>query len=109
LSSDQKFALFVAAIKSSEKIVIDKKAIEGDLEDSIINMLAALILSCTEVSKTQELDKKQAYDIERNKFLSAWNDLNQKSKIFIETLKEHPLEYKSLLFQDDDKSSSPLL
>jgi hypothetical protein len=66
LSSGQKYTLFVAALQSSEKIVIDKKAIEGELQDSIINILAALILSCTEVSKVKEEYKETWVIDEKN-------------------------------------------
>jgi hypothetical protein len=65
LSFTEKYSLFVAALKSSKKLVIDEKVIKGAVKDSIIRVIASLILSCTEADKAITLideDKNQPID-----------------------------------------------
>jgi hypothetical protein len=96
LSSEQKYALFEAALQSSEKIVINKKAIEGGIKDDIIQLITSLILSFTEMDKIIEKDKKRGYlDGSQLKLKHYWEALNKASQGFIEEIKKHALEYKN--------------
>ena len=105
LSSPEKYSLFVAALDSSKKIVIDKDAIEGGIKTEIIKIVTSLLLSCTEldkiIAKDEDSKKKNThytypYDERERELLEKWKCFIDAFQCLIEELKQHPLEYKVL-------------
>jgi hypothetical protein len=113
LKSSEKYSLFVAALNSSERIVIDKNAIEGNAKDRIINIIGSLLLSCTKLDEIIEKDKKeilfrQSASYQDKDLVDAWNTLEKASQNFSEKIKQHPLEYNNLFKKDHKSLPSPL-
>ncbi|MDR2010725.1 MAG: hypothetical protein LBQ22_09615 [Bacteroidales bacterium] len=105
LSSPEKYSLFVAALDSSEKIVIDKDAIEGGIKTEIIKIVTSLLLACTEldkiIAKDEDNKKKNTHyiysdDKRERELLEKWKHFINAFQSLIEEIEQHPLEYKVL-------------
>jgi hypothetical protein len=101
LSSEQKYSLFVAALQSSEKIVFDGKAIEGSIKDSMIKIIASLIVSCTEADKAITIIEKNKNKLyvpqeyyQAGKIMERLNAFKSASECFIKEINQLSLEYK---------------
>lgn len=81
LNPVQRYELFVAALDSSEKIVIDKAAIDEE-KNTILCFLAALFIASKKGFKTL------IYDEDSNGLYNAWQDLKNASDRFIDEIKK---------------------
>jgi hypothetical protein len=102
LSSEQKYALFEAALQSSEKIVISTKSIEGNLKDNIIQIITSLmLLPSTRIGELTKLEEEERLgDIKDAKLLTLfryWSALKIASKNFIKEIRQFAPDNKSPL------------
>jgi FtsZ-binding cell division protein ZapB len=79
----EKYGLFVAALQSSENIVISKKSIEGFIENDIIKIIASIILSSNEIAKINEKEAELLEELGGDERYSAHNKLrSENEKLF---------------------------
>jgi hypothetical protein len=89
----EKYGLFVAALQSSENIVISKKSIEGYIENEIIKVIVSIILSSNEIAKNNaKVDKlietegpsaQVKLENKETELFDAWNNMIKSSEIII--------------------------
>jgi hypothetical protein len=84
LNPAQKYDLFVAALYSSEKIVIDTAAIDEE-KNTILCFLAALFIASKKGFKTL------IYDEDSNGLYNAWQGLKNASDRFVDEIKKIPV------------------
>jgi len=104
LAPPEKFDFFIAALQSSEKLIFDRNAINGEVEKEIISIILSLILSGKELGniiKTHNEKKQKSlrYIYPDNKndidYLSAWEMLVKGSQKLIDLVKTNPNNYYS--------------
>jgi hypothetical protein len=82
--------LFVAALKSSEKIVIDE-VVNDKIKETMLCLLAALLVSDKEFSRLFKIDfslDKDRLHTDEREFLDAWKNLKSASDSLIKELKK---------------------
>jgi hypothetical protein len=102
LSPPEKYDLFIAALQSSEKLIFDRNAIDGEIEEEIISIILSLILSGKKlgniVKKHQENKQKSllyVYPENTNdrEYYFAWDNLSKASQRLIEVVRKNYFDY----------------
>jgi hypothetical protein len=87
LNPAQRYDLFVAALKSSEKVIIDEVIINDKIKETILCLLAALLMSGKEFSSLFTYNRYALNTADKD-FLNAWEALKSASDRLIKELKE---------------------